>query len=195
MTKTPRTIGALAAGLLMTLAAACGGSSEASTAQADTVTIQDPWVKAATADEMTAAFGTLSSSSDEDVTVVSATADATETVELHEMTTDEDGQMVMQRKEGGFVVPAGETLELSPGGNHLMFLDLPSDIDPGQDVRVTLTFSDDSQMSFTAPARSFSGAEEDYDPESGTGSAGEMDMGGHEGHDHGDDEGHDHDHE
>lgn len=195
MTKTTRTVGALAAGLLMTLAAACGGSSEASTAQADTVSVQDPWVKAATADEMTAAFGTLSSSSDEDVTVVSATADATETVELHEMTTDEDGQMVMQRKEGGFVVPAGGTLELSPGGNHLMFLDLPADIEPGQDVRVTLTFSDDSQMSFTAPARSFSGAEEDYDAESGSGSAGEMDMDGHDGHDHGDDEGHDHDHE
>ncbi|GAA2073774.1 hypothetical protein GCM10009821_10230 [Aeromicrobium halocynthiae] len=88
---------------------------------------------------------------------------------------DEDGQMVMQEKEVGIVVPAGGSHELSPGGDHLMLLDLPADIEPGQDVRVTLTFSDDSTMSFTAPARSFAGANEDYDPEGGD---------AHDDHDH-----------
>ena len=184
--STRRRAGAARAGaLLLAPTAACGGDAEAEAGatQAETVTIQDPWVKAAESG-MTAAFGTLRNASDEDVTVVSATSDASPTLELHEMTEDEDGQMVMRRKEDGFVVPAGSTHELSPGGDHLMFLELPEAIEPGQEVTVTLTFSDDSSMSFTAPARSFSGAEEDYDPESGTG--GMADPGDMEDMDHGD---------
>lgn len=182
-----RTLGAIAASaLIAATAAACGTEAEAGATQADTVTVADPWVKAATTEEgMTAAFGTLSNASDEDVTVVSVTTDVTDIAELHEMATDDDGQMVMREKEGGIVVPAGGSHELSPGGDHLMLLDLPAAIEPGQDVRITLTFSDDSTMSFTAPARSFAGANEDYDPEDDDGSG----QGGHEDHDHGD---HDH---
>ncbi len=193
--RTLRTIGALGAATLLALTSACGSDSGDEATAADTVSIDDPWVKAATTDEgMTAAFGTLRNASDEDVTIVSATADATDVVELHEMAEDENGQMIMRRKEGGVTVPAGDTHALEPGGDHIMFLELPEDVAPGQDVTVTLTFSDDSTMSFTAPARSFSGAEEDYDPESGEGSAGgtghgEMDHGTDDEGDHGD---HDH---
>ena len=193
--RTLRTIGALSAAALLALTSACSADSGDEATAADAVAIDDPWVKAATTEEgMTAAFGTLRNASDEDVTIVSATADVTDVVELHEMATDDDGQMVMRRKEGGVTIPAGETHALEPGGDHIMFLELPEDVAPGQDVTVTLTFSDDSTMSFTAPARSFSGAEENYDPESGEGSAGGMDHGET---DHGtDDEGDhgDHDH-
>lgn len=183
-----RTLGAAAATVLLAATAACGAEAESGAAQADTVTIADPWVKAATTEEgMTAAFGTFSNASDEDVTIVAVTTDVTDTAELHEMATDEDGQMVMQEKEGGIVVPAGGSHELSPGGDHLMLLDLPESIEPGQDVRVTLTFSDDSTMSFTAPARSFAGANEDYDPEGDP----SKDHGDHE---HGDGDHADHDH-
>ena len=107
---------------------------------------------------------------------------STEQIMGHErFTTDEDGNMVMQRKEGGIVVPAGESHALEPGGDHLMFLELPEDVPPGRDVTVTLTFSDDSTMFFTAPARDFAGAEEDYDPAGGDG---DTDHGGHDDHEH-----------
>ncbi len=167
------------------LTAGCGAADDDATPAASTVSVQDPWVKAADSG-MTAAFGTLRNASDADVTIVSATAEGvTDRVELHEMGTDENGQMVMREKEGGIVVPAGGTHELSPGGDHIMLMELPKAIEPGQDVRLTVTFSDDSTMSFTAPARSFAGAEEDYEGDGGTDMGG-MDMSDAEHGDHAD---------
>ena len=138
---------------------ACGSSESGS--EAAGVTIEDPWVKAADSG-MTAAFGTLSNSSDEDVVVVSAESSPTSSMELHEMTTDDSGSMVMRPKEGGFVIPAGGTHQLDPGSDHLMFMDVTDAIEPGDDVDVTLTFEDGSTMEFTAAGHSFSGADEEY---------------------------------
>lgn len=189
--RAPVLLAALGVAAALGLSACGSDREEAASEQAAAVTIEDPWVKAV--DEgMTATFGTLTNASDEDLTIEAAASDASPRVELHEMATDESGDMVMQEKEGGIVVPAGGEYELGPGGDHIMFVELPEAIVPGQDVTVTLTFSDDSTMSFTAPARSFAGAQEDYDPDAeGEGSEG----GSHEDHDHGDEHDHgDHDH-
>lgn len=145
-------------------------ASSAATAQALSVT--DPWVKAADSG-MTAAFGTLVNDSDQDAHIVSATTDLS-TMELHEMATNDAGEMVMRPKEGGFVVPAHGQLELGPGGDHLMFMDLTAPIEPGDDVSITLQADDGSSFTFSAPARSFSGADESYDGD-GAGT-GDMDM-------------------
>lgn len=188
MNRTTRSLRTtlLVAVSVLGLTTACGAQDDgAATTQASTVSVQDPWVKAADSG-MTAAFGTLRNASDDDVTIVSATAESvTDRVELHEMGTDENGQMVMRQKEGGIVVPADGTHELSPGGDHIMLMELPKAIEPGQDVRITVTFSDDSTMSFTAPARSFSGAEEDYEGDEGM-DMGDMDHGDSDHGDHGD---------
>ncbi len=175
-----RSAAAASAAALLVLTAACGGNGTGSDAtQASTVTIKDPWVKAADTG-MTAAFGTLRNASDKDATVVAASATSvTKTSELHEMATDDDGQMVMRPKKGGFSLPAGTTHQLSPGGDHIMLMDLTKPVRAGDEVRVTLTFADKSSMSFTAPARSYSGAEENYEP--GEGDMSDMDMSHHGG--------------
>ncbi|MEZ0493204.1 copper chaperone PCu(A)C [Kineococcus sp. TBRC 1896] len=130
--------------------------------EASAVTITDPWVKAADTG-MTAAFATLSNTGAEDVHIVSATTASSTSTELHEMATDASGAMVMRPKEGGFVVPAGGTHELSPGGDHLMLMSVTAPVLPGQDVTITLTAEDGSTVDLTAPARSYSGANESYD--------------------------------
>lgn len=183
----PALAGLAVLGLLTACSSAGAPASTPSptAAQADALTITDPWVKAA--DEgMTAAFGVLENSSDQDVRIVSATT-ALATVELHEMTTDSAGAMVMQQKEGGFVVEAGGTHALAPGGDHLMLMDLTAPVEPGDEVTITLTAEDGSTFELTAPARSFSGAEEEYVGED------DMDMGGSTATEdaHGDHEGHD----
>lgn len=135
----------------------------------EAVTITDGWVKSA--DEgMSAAFGELANSSDEDVAVVSATTAASSTLELHETVENEAGEMVMRQIEGGFVIPAGGTLTLEPGGNHIMLMDLTAPLKAGEEVTFTLTFSDDSTFEFTAPVKDYSGANETYEGDS------EMDM-------------------
>ncbi|MFE1600332.1 DUF1775 domain-containing protein [Methylobacterium sp. ID0610] len=59
--------------------------------------------------------------------------------EVHEMSMA-GGVMRMAPVEGGLVIKPGETVELKPGGYHLMFLDLKSPVTAGETVEGTLTF-------------------------------------------------------
>jgi len=156
-------------GVLLAVAAfaltGCATSSDSaaeSTTASDAVTISDAWAKAADSG-MSAAFGELANDSGDDVTVVSATTEASSTVELHETVEDGSGQMTMRKIDGGFVIPAGGSLSLEPGGNHLMLMGLTSPLMAGDDITITLTFSDDSTFAFTAPVKDYSGANENYE--------------------------------
>ena len=135
------------------------------------VTIADGWVKAADSG-MSAAFGGLTNASADAVTVVSATTEASSMLELHETVENESGEMIMREIDGGFVIPAGDTLSLEPGGDHIMLMDLTDPLEAGEEVTFTLTFADDSTYAFTAPVKDYSGANENY-----VGGDAEMDMG------------------
>ncbi len=136
-------------------------ASTASASQSAGVTVTDVWVKAAESG-MTAAFGVLSNSGTADVTLVSAGTTAAGASELHETLTNEAGEMVMSEKPNGFTIPAGGTLLLEPGANHIMLMKLAGPVTAGTDVSFTLTFSDGSTLEFTAPAKDYSGANENY---------------------------------
>lgn len=164
----------LGASVLLLALAACGDSDNgtdrtaADTApttiaskQSASLTVTDPWVKAADSG-MTAAFGTLVNDGPEDVVVTSASSDFSAVVELHESVQDDDGSMLMQPKDGGFVVPAGGTHDLQPGGDHLMVMDLSRPLEPGEKVQLTLTFADSSTTELDATVKTFSGAAESY---------------------------------
>lgn len=158
---------AVAAFALTGCATSTQAAEQASTA-GEAVTISDAWVKSAESG-MSAGFGELSNDSDQDVTVVSASAEAATMIELHETVENDSGEMVMRQKNGGFVIPAGGTFDLEPGGNHIMLMDLTNPLEAGADVTFTLTFSDDSTYEFTAPVKDYSGANENYEE-------GDMDM-------------------
>ena len=59
--------------------------------------------------------------------------------ELHDMTV-EDGIMIMRPVEGGIAIPPGASVDLAPGGLHIMLIDLKAPLKKGEDVPVTLTF-------------------------------------------------------
>ncbi|WP_043110037.1 copper chaperone PCu(A)C [Paraoerskovia marina] len=160
-----------AAGLLAGCAddgadAAASDAETATTAEADALTVTDPWTKA-TDTGMTAAFGEIENDGDADVRIVSATTDASPTAELHTMAEGEDGDMVMTEVEDGFLVPAGGSITLEPGGDHVMIMGVTEAIEPGANVNVTLTLDDGSTLDVVAPARSYSGANESYGEDSG----------------------------
>lgn len=150
----------------------CSSSSDTATGGASSpvsstcpITVADPWVKSADSG-MTAAFGTLTNTGTTDVTVVSGTSDAAGMVELHEVV-DVDGKMVMQPKQGGFVVPAGGTHELAPGGDHIMLMQLPAPVEAGQTVAITMTCSDGGTAPYSGVAKPFEGGGESYMPMDG----------------------------
>lgn len=112
---------------------------------------------------MTGAFGVITNSGPDDVTLIAVSSAASGMSELHETLMDDSGQMVMSQKEGGFTIPAGTSLLLEPGANHIMLMSLTNPITAGADVSFTLTFADDSTLEFTAPAKDYSGANENYE--------------------------------
>ena len=165
----------VAAAALMLALSGCAGATEApaastdSAAAADTLTMTDAWVKA-NESGMTGAFGLLENSGTADITVVSAETSAASMIELHETVTNDAGDMVMQEKPDGFVVPAGGSIELAPGGNHIMLMGLTGALTAGDETTFTLTLDDGSSFEFSAPVKDYTGANETYEGDT------EMDM-------------------
>ena len=138
--------------------AGCGGETEpAAAAQTSAVTIEDPWVRATVGAEdptMTGAFLVVDNNTDEDVTLESASSPVAGTAQLHEMA-KVDGEMVMQEAPGGIVVHARGGQLLQPGGYHVMLMELKRELAPGDEVELTLSFSDGTTLEVTAPVKEF----------------------------------------
>jgi protein SCO1/2 len=60
-------------------------------------------------------------------------------VQIHEMKT-ENGVMQMGELTEGVALPAGETVRLAPGGNHLMVFGSTRPLEEGAGLALTLTF-------------------------------------------------------
>lgn len=71
--------------------------------------------------------------------LVSVSSPAAGTVEIHEMEMEGD-VMRMRALPQGIAIEPGQTVELAPGGLHLMFLDVAAPFKEGDTVPVTLTF-------------------------------------------------------
>lgn len=89
---------------------------------------------------VSAGFATLHNRTSNTVTVTGATCACAKSVELHVME-ERDGVMRMRKVEQ-FEVAAGTSLELAPGGPHLMFLGLTRPLSAGSQLEVTLEFAD-----------------------------------------------------
>jgi len=138
------------------------------TADAARITVRDAWVKAATAkDGMSAFFGVVTNVTGDARTIVSASSDAADMVQLHETVVGSGGASTMRQKKGGFPLPAGGAVTLEPGGNHVMLMGLRRELAAGDEASVTFTLDDGSTVDVTAPVKSFAGAQETYAPGEG----------------------------
>lgn len=156
---------ALAAVGMLALAG-CSGNGES---DAEILSIADPWLKATEEGvHMTGAFGTLTNETDKELHLVEVSSPVTERVEYHEMI-GEPGSMVMSEMPDGIRIPAGESFELMPGGNHIMLMELMEPIEAGEKVEITVETADGETFTFEAEARTFSGANEEYAGDDGMG--------------------------
>ena len=71
--------------------------------------------------------------------LIGCSADIADKVQVHEMAVN-NGVMTMRPLDKGLVIEPGKTVELAPGGYHLMMLDLKSPLKQGDKVPVTLEF-------------------------------------------------------
>lgn len=97
-----------------------------------------------------AAYMTVLNGLDSPVQLASAASSAAETVELHE-TVDDAGVMRMVPQPDGFEIPAGGSVELKPGGKHIMLIGLVQPLEPGQEIEVTLNFVGADPITVSVP--------------------------------------------
>jgi copper(I)-binding protein len=71
--------------------------------------------------------------------LISGTTEVAGRFEVHEMSMD-NGVMKMRPIKDGIEIKPGETVELKPGGYHVMMLDLKQPIKEGERVKGTLVF-------------------------------------------------------
>lgn len=83
--------------------------------------------------------------------LVSARADIAARVELHTMTMD--GDVMRMREIDAIEVPAGRTVELKPGGLHLMFMDLKTPLAAGTRFPLTLRFEKAGEVRVEVPVQ------------------------------------------
>ena len=135
-------------------------SASASDSAESGVTFEDAVVRAMEKDsDMTAIFGTLRNDTDEDINVVGFSSSVkAKHYEIHEVV---DG--VMQEKEGGFEIPAGESIELAPGGFHFMLMGVTEPVMAGETATLTLELADGSAIELgDIPVRTIGAGDEDY---------------------------------
>lgn len=96
-----------------------------------------------------AVFLTITNDGDEPDRLIAGETVAAKTVEIHEVA-DVSGVMTMRPLMDGLEIPAGESVELKPGGYHIMLIGLTGDLMPGKSFDLTLTFEQAGEITVTA---------------------------------------------
>ncbi|HEX2011166.1 MAG TPA: copper chaperone PCu(A)C, partial [Roseateles sp.] len=106
-------------------------------AQAQSLKVSNPWVRATVAQQKaTGAFMQISAS--QAGRLVEVRSPAAGLAEIHEMKME--GTVMKMRAMPALELSAGQAVEFKPGGYHIMLMDLKSALKPGDEVPLTLVF-------------------------------------------------------
>jgi len=152
-----------AAAMLLTLiaiVAALSGkarSEEASAVKAGDLEISAGWVRAMLpAQKVGGGYLTITNAGAGADRLVAVSSPASGKVELHSMAIVND-VMTMRPVDGGIEIPPGATVELKPGGFHLMFMAVAEPFKDGATVSLTLEFEKAGKVEMTLPVRKSAG--------------------------------------
>ncbi|KQT79835.1 copper resistance protein CopZ [Methylobacterium sp. Leaf465] len=129
-----------APGVRIVAAASGPARAAASSVKAGDLSIETPWMRATPGGAKVAGgYVRVTNTGSQADRLVGASIPLAGRTSIHSMTM-EGGVMKMAPVEGGLVIKPGETVELKPGGLHLMFEDLASGPKAGETVEGTLRF-------------------------------------------------------
>ena len=127
----------------LALSAAIGLMATAALAhgyRAGTLSIQHHWSReTAVGQAVGGGFLSISNSGNREDRLLSGTSPVAAEVQLHTMTVD-GGVMRMRQVTDGIAIPAKGSVDLKPGGYHIMFMGLKRQLRQGERVPVTLRF-------------------------------------------------------
>lgn len=94
--------------------------------------------------------------------LIGASSPAAGKVEIHNMEVIND-VMTMRPVEGGLEIPAGGSVELKPGGYHIMFMSVSEPFADGSTTPLTLRFEKAGEVGLALPVRLVRGSGHDHD--------------------------------
>lgn len=98
--------------------------------------------------ETSAVYMQLTNNGAETITVVGADTAVANIVELHETIVEND--VARMDPVAAIVIEPGETVELRPGGKHVMLIDLTQSVAVDDEIEIELTFEDGETATLTA---------------------------------------------
>ncbi|BAJ62902.1 copper chaperone PCu(A)C [Anaerolinea thermophila] len=116
------------------------------------LTIQDPWARLGVAGGNSAIYLKIENATKEDDALISASCDAAMMTELHMTQMMDDGTMKMEPQEK-ISIPAGQTVELKPGGLHIMLMNLKKDLKTGDTLNLKLKFEKSGEIEVSVPVK------------------------------------------
>lgn len=122
------------------------------------LTIDQPWSRATPAGaKVGGGYVRITNTGTEADRLVGGSFPGASRVEVHEMAMDGD-VMRMKPVQGGLEIKPGATVELKPGGYHLMFMDLKAPLAEGQTMKGTLVFEKAGTVNVEYTVRGMGGA-------------------------------------
>ena len=112
------------------------------------VDVKSAWARPTVAGQMgTGAFMHLTSR--DGARIVGASSDVAGVVEIHEMAME--GNVMRMRPIRSLDLPPGSTVELKPGGHHMMLMDLKRPLATGEKIKVELRLETRDKKLVTQP--------------------------------------------
>ena len=142
--------------VLVTMYAAVGmvlcGSAMAQNASVGSIKVENAYTRAtAPGQQVAGGFLKIENKGSADQ-LVSASSPAAGEVQLHEMAMD--GNVMKMRQVKDIPVPANGSVELKPGGLHLMFMNIKAPLAAGETVPVKLKFAKAGEVEVKMPVNS-----------------------------------------
>lgn len=131
------------------LVVAAPAMSQAHEIKAGDILIRHPWSREAP-DTANVASGyvIIQNNGSTPDKLLSITGEIAGKTEIHSMSVDANGVMTMRQIADGIEIPAGGMVELKPGANHIMFMQLTAHPKGGRKFKGSMTFEKAGTINF-----------------------------------------------
>lgn len=116
------------------------------------IALDNGWARPGSKGEKSAAYLTITNGTASDDTLVGISSEAAEKVELHESIENDDGTFSMQ-PAGRQGISSGNSLQLVPGGMHLMLINTNRELAAGDSLTLSLQFKNAGTSTVTVPVK------------------------------------------
>ncbi len=117
------------------------------------IVVKDAWIgKVPPSSPVAAAYMTITNEGNADDKLLSVTSSISGSTMIHQTVIDNEGVANMNMVDA-LVIPAGKSVELKPGGTHVMLMDLKEPVTDKDKIELDLKFENAGDIKVEAPVK------------------------------------------